>query len=841
MAKKSSPKNSGNKELRFDVNATVVRQLGEELVSDEVTALLELAKNAWDADADWIEIDIDSEGVLEKTSGSDFAGAKGFIMIEDNGVGMSYEDIERGWLTISMSTKREMKKGGQTTKKGRTPLGEKGLGRLSTQRLGKNLDLITHKKQQPAHHISFSWDDFRDGMVLSEVHINHTNPEDCSIGTKLIISGLKDQSAWDGKARQQLESKLSQLISPFETDSVFSVKLKINGEKINLSGVMDRIREAATSIFEIEFDGKKLVLSGRMRQTILRGVLPNKHDSYDAHIVPDAGKSFYDYLCGDSKKIPKAKYLGNDGWLLSFNETIDIKDLNLASTIISNKKTMANPGPFKGVIYDFSIGLDAADVQQQDSVFDNAADFKKYIKRNAGIRVFRNGFGVRPYGLDGNDWLKLSEGQTSGGSFYGMRPKNVIGYINIDEHLNSYLKDKTDREGFISNSYSANFFTILDNAVMRINNTRTIIRRNYNSFDEKYSKDTSEFVSVEETLDSAKRVSDAGKDLRARSNMAQARIAKVSKNVADIETQGRDTPLLAEKNDGALSSILTEANHALLESSEILNQLNPLLQEAEKISKDVKYLGSHIKVLSTQIQEFAELAALGLTAEALSHEIQTIISRLDKQTLVVEKAAHKLGVTEDWLTDYLDHVRSTVSALRKQISFLAPTLKYVREKKAVFSVNEFCDKIVEYYKPTLNNGGINIDLNLSGIDFNVEMNRGRLTQVFDIIILNSQYWLQKVMDKATNKPAHIYIQIDRPYIQIWDDGPGVSNDIADSIFEPFVSSKPKGEGRGLGLFIAQQLLDPLGGGISLLPKKNKENRKYIFQLDLAGGLHNGKG
>ena len=48
------------KEKRFDINPHVIRQLGEELVPDEMTALVELVKNAYDADADYVKIDINT-------------------------------------------------------------------------------------------------------------------------------------------------------------------------------------------------------------------------------------------------------------------------------------------------------------------------------------------------------------------------------------------------------------------------------------------------------------------------------------------------------------------------------------------------------------------------------------------------------------------------------------------------------------------------------------------------------------------------------------------------------------------------------------------------------------
>jgi HSP90 family molecular chaperone len=137
----------------FDISAAVVKQLGEELVSDELTALIELVKNAYDADASYANIVVDTNNVLQDeslyfTDKNGYTTTKGYIIIEDDGIGMGHDEIEKGWLTISFSHKRRMRAEGQLTpKKKRAPLGDKGVGRLSTQRLGSRLEMLTHKEE----------------------------------------------------------------------------------------------------------------------------------------------------------------------------------------------------------------------------------------------------------------------------------------------------------------------------------------------------------------------------------------------------------------------------------------------------------------------------------------------------------------------------------------------------------------------------------------------------------------------------------------------------------------------------------------------------------------------
>ena len=79
----------------FSIHASIVFQLGENLVTDATQALLELVKNSYDADATYCKVSIDTSAAT--------LGGDGLITVEDDGSGMSREAIKRGWLTISDS------------------------------------------------------------------------------------------------------------------------------------------------------------------------------------------------------------------------------------------------------------------------------------------------------------------------------------------------------------------------------------------------------------------------------------------------------------------------------------------------------------------------------------------------------------------------------------------------------------------------------------------------------------------------------------------------------------------------------------------------------------------
>ena len=117
-------------------------------------------------------------------------------------------------------------------------------------------------------------------------------------------------------------------------------------------------------------------------------------------------------------------------------------------------------------------------------------------------------------------------------------------------------------------------------------------------------------------------------------------------------------------------------------------------------------------------------------------------------------------------------------------------------------------------------------------DFFVNINKGKLTQILDNIILNSEYWLKQILKTDKKFKSIIDIELRSPSIYISDNGYGIMPDFENNIFQPFVTSKPAGEGRGLGLFIVQQLLESIDSTVTLLQKRNEHNRRYIFQINL---------
>lgn len=115
--------------------------LGEQLIKNERIALIEIVKNAYDADAEWVKISFCGfEGDYKITSESK-------IIIEDSGHGMTNEVIEEHWLNPATPEKKRRKKIKATTKKGRVIQGEKGIGRFALLKLGRKINVVTRAEK----------------------------------------------------------------------------------------------------------------------------------------------------------------------------------------------------------------------------------------------------------------------------------------------------------------------------------------------------------------------------------------------------------------------------------------------------------------------------------------------------------------------------------------------------------------------------------------------------------------------------------------------------------------------------------------------------------------------
>lgn len=196
--------------LRFRTGAAMLARLGSEQLKDEITAVIELVKNAYDADATTVRVEL--RNTEEGQS----------LRIKDNGTGMTEEDLHSKWAFLATENKLREDRSPQFRRK---RLGQKGVGRFAAEKLGHELVLRTRTDdRQRFLQIRFNWDELSGDHELAEYHfpIKYKHPEgfDPPHGTRLDIRRLRLN--WTRNRIEKLRGQLASLIDP-ETATDFKI------------------------------------------------------------------------------------------------------------------------------------------------------------------------------------------------------------------------------------------------------------------------------------------------------------------------------------------------------------------------------------------------------------------------------------------------------------------------------------------------------------------------------------------------------------------------------------------------------------------------------------------
>jgi hypothetical protein len=156
---------------------------------------------------------------------------KGLIELSDNGCGMDLSTIVNGWLTLSNSPKKKMKREYKTTPKyHRYPLGDKGLGRLSVQKLGRNMQMITKAATSKIEYtVIIPWGDFLKNTTIDQIPVKilEKSIDSEKSYTKIIIKDLVDNERWADK--DQINTLTNSISGLRAADTSPPVKMDLPG------------------------------------------------------------------------------------------------------------------------------------------------------------------------------------------------------------------------------------------------------------------------------------------------------------------------------------------------------------------------------------------------------------------------------------------------------------------------------------------------------------------------------------------------------------------------------------------------------------------------------------
>jgi len=256
------PNELNNDTFTWDFDVNVFKLLGSQLISDKFTAIIELVKNSYDANATEVKIDfIDS---TNKKNGK--------IIIQDNGHGMNKQDIKNKWMKIGTNSKRNNRLSPKPFN--RILLGEKGIGRFAIEKLANKITLESLTEDSSTiNNLEIDWNEYTKEIsninpaLFTNMSNNYTTPNTTitdidNNGTSLIFSDLKE--SWTTTDINRLKRELSKLISPF------TIKIKYNEFKLlvkekesdvlfdvnEYDNLINNSLDYASKFFEIKYDDK---------------------------------------------------------------------------------------------------------------------------------------------------------------------------------------------------------------------------------------------------------------------------------------------------------------------------------------------------------------------------------------------------------------------------------------------------------------------------------------------------------------------------------------------------------------------------------------------------------
>ncbi len=411
-------------DLAFRPRARLLQLLGDELIGSPRLAVFELVKNAYDADANSVQVVIDN---------ADDSNAS--ISVTDDGVGMTLATIRDIWLVPAHDHRERQRIAGMRTEKNRLPLGEKGVGRFAAHKLGDKICLVTRAADSLECVVSIDWSQLvsQDDLADATVNVIERPPEvfrNGSTGTKLTISRLRQQ--WTRGEVRRLHRQITSISSPFSKGSDdFNASLAVPSRPEWLARLPDINELLSRAPWHYRFKVHKGRFDWEYQFRKIRVIdVPSRRAYADDQPLLVSASDFY-----EDEETPGRK-----------------------------RATVADPaitdgiGPVCGNLYVFDRDKELLSRQGEGQLIET------FLNQNSGVRVYRDGIRVYNYGEIGEDWLGLDLSGVNAPSVRISR-NIVVGAIELNLEDSTGLKEKTNREGFVEDDTYRRFRTIVRGAM----------------------------------------------------------------------------------------------------------------------------------------------------------------------------------------------------------------------------------------------------------------------------------------------------------------------------------------------------------------------------------------
>lgn len=724
-----------SEQLKIRPYARLLTMLGDQLIKNELIALVELIKNSYDADASWVKVSfIDFGPNYELTPTSK-------IRIEDDGCGMNADILRKHWLNPATPDKLKRKASDPKTRKGRILQGEKGIGRFAIFKLGKKITITTRRQQQDEKGVFIESGEAIENILTYDFSrfdndFLQENGEDKDLYLENLTVDLTQRVPVEIVEKELVLGTTKRYRNPFGTIiEITDLKTKwtparINRIQQNIGKLQPIFSDKSTADFSVWIykddtlnetnDSYKKVLEHCLNNMSVLRITNGRYTSKDNRISFDLnGKtvqlSFEDPDISGLAQFKRFKELFKKG------ETVEC-------------------GSFRFEFYVFDFNADS----ENPSKYYLSKEEKDIIREHR-IYLYRDDVRVMPYGDPDNDWIGIDMARGTRRADEYLSNDQVVGCVYISQEENPNLKDKTNREGLIEEGRALEDFIEVLQLILRY--------------------------------------------LRAKP-YAKYLIDKQRRGEIERIKRGRPVELIetAKKQFGDDKKAL-----AFLSTFE------------RSYSKEKR-------TLEDRIQKTENLAAVGLSIETASHDVMLLLGKaVEQQEALIRELMLGSEIDRENLLSRLTLIRGTISMVQSQMKDVQMLFPSTKSKTKNINVRTIIEKVYNLYKRAFKENNIIVDIDTTACPLVVRTTDAVLLQVFINLFDNALYWLKTVEDE---RKILITLDGNQQRMIFSDSGPGVNPDDVNYIFEAFYSGKGE-EGRGLGLYIAKQLLDRYDYSINL--------------------------
>lgn len=744
---------------KFTVDTQLFRELGELLVGRESTALVELIKNAYDADARAVIV----EG--KRLSDPD----QGVITISDNGVGMTREEFEKGFLRIATRGKSEGTRHSPVYDRRFT--GEKGIGRLALHKLARRVEIRSQK-----------WDGTPPtGMQL-------TSDGD----------GLQARIDWDAIEKYQTLDELA------DTDAVAVEALppKLHRPEAGTRIHLARLRKAwpESQISRFHDDVATLVPSPVLVEPIPDGILteplllprPRVRDTGNR----EAGE-FRIELSGDLRYSEGmgASVAASANWILEIDCSADSVRYHIAPTA----KTRQVYPTAESIDFTLALPEGSPELWFQARILQRSHEV--WDKRHQGVRVYMEGFRVLPYGEPSDDWLFLNYDYTNRST--GLLGRLKAGFDDL------FAGDPEERKVIQGN---AAYFGGVFLTHRRAASLKMLVNR--------------EGFLPGPTMDFLRERIRLGTDMLVRVRYAATKEVKRARRreVARQQKAVEQADVRDQPSAWSVGQSLREANEAIADArAAIATGRIELAQAALERSGDpLVRIEERYQEVVAEAGMLRVLASIGTELAAFTHEINGLLGMAVGLTRHLDRISQMPGLTGDLRRDLkkaLEVAQDLRQNLERQAVYLVDiTSVDARRRRSRQAIRDRFEAASRLMRHAAEKRAITIVNAIEDGLRSPPMFPAELTAVFTNLLSNAVKFSGRdgrieAMARAAPDEG-VAIRVENTGIRVDPKG-------AEKWFEPFRSTTTQvdaalGQGMGLGLTITRSILDEYGARITFV-------------------------